>query len=619
MTIDSHHPDRPSAAKAADDPNPQGPEAASSTPRASGEKTAGRRAFIGVAGTLAAGSVLAGSAGVARAERGRDVEALLGDLDSLRRDPHVSPLDHELRLRALRARTEAALDNFREPVAPHPNNGDEARYPNKIGTDTRGLPHDERGEVDLDAYEIASRAYASREWDDFEAIPLGGTRKLVNPVGTLAVSLIGTTPVQIVVPPAPAVASAEKAAEAVEVYWQALLRDVPFGRYEDSGDVQDALEEIDGLSGHTGPRAGGRVTLQTLFRGSVTYADPRDRSGRTAKHVIPPGVLDGPYISQFLVRDIPYGPQVIGARIRTALPGNDFLTEYEEWLAAQDGLPPGRSIAYDPVRRYIATGRDLAEFVHSGGPLFWGAALLLGAGRSPDPAVPGGVAAPLSPTNPYLRSRTQASAAASFALGYLQSLLPLGTSRAIRAAYWQKWFVHRSLRPEAYGGLVHHRVANDARDYPLHRDILRSRALDLVFDQFGSYLLPQAFPEGAPNHGSYPGGAAAIAGVNATLLKAFFDEDHVIADPFVADPDDPTRVIPYSGPPLTVGGELNKLATNYAFGRNWAGIHWRTDAAASLALGEEVAISLLRDERRTFREPFEGFTFTRFDGTRITI
>ncbi|XXY28961.1 hypothetical protein WMF15_00950 [Sorangium sp. So ce233] len=84
-------------------------------------------------------------------------------------------------------------------------------------------------------------------------------------------------------------------------------------------------------------------------------------------------------------------------------------------------------------------------------------------------------------------------------------------------------------------------------------------------------------------------------------------------------PADPTRLVPYSGPPLTVGGELNKLATNYAFGRNWAGIHWRTDAAASLALGEEVAISLLRDERRTFREPFEGFTFTRFDGKRVTV
>ena len=69
----------------------------------------------------------------------------------------------------------------------------------------------------------------------------------------------------------------------------------------------------------------------------------------------------------------------------------------------------------------------------------------------------------------------------------------------------------------------------------------------------------------------------------------------------------------------TVGGEINKLALNYAVGRTTAGIHWRTDAAASLALGEAVAISLLRDERHTFEEEFEGFTLTTFDGTKIVI
>jgi hypothetical protein len=33
-----------------------------------------------------------------------------------------------------------------------------------------------------------------------------------------------------------------------------------------------------------------------------------------------------------------------------------------------------------------------------------------------------------------------------------------------------------------------------------------------------------------------------------------------------------------------------------------------------MALGEEVAIGMLRDERTTLREPF-----TRFDGSRVTI
>lgn len=38
-----------------------------------------------------------------------------------------------------------------------------------------------------------------------------------------------------------------------------------------------------------------------------------------------------------------------------------------------------------------------------------------------------------------------------------------------------------------------------------------------------------------------------------------------------------------------------------------------------MALGEEVAIGLLRDERRALREAFEGFSFTRFDGNRVTV
>jgi hypothetical protein len=104
-----------------------------------------------------------------------------------------------------------------------------------------------------------------------------------------------------------------------------------------------------------------------------------------------------------------------------------------------------------------------------------------------------------------------------------------------------------------------------------------------------------------------------------TILKALFDGSHVIPNPVIPDPKDPTKLIPYVGPPLTVEGELNKLAANIGLGRNSAGIHWRTDASASLALGEAVAIAILRDEGSTFREKFGGFTFTKFDGTKVTI
>lgn len=330
---------------------------------------------------------------------------------------------------------------------------------------------------------------------------------------------------------------------------------------------------------------------------------------------MPPGVEVGPYISQFILRDVPYAVQTIPGLLRIPVgnPSNDFSTSYDEWLAIQDGRPVDKSIVFDSVRRYLFTGRDLAEYAHGGAPAFWAAGQLLST-----PIAAGGFGAPLHPNNPYLSLTKTASGIGTFGYGYIQSFLPLGSAREIRANYWQKWFVHRTLRPEAYGGLVHNHFVH-GKDYPLHRDILDSEAVDRVFQQNGTYLLPGAYPEGAPNHSSYPGGASSIGAVNATFLKAFFDENYVIPNPVQPDPRDPTRLIPFDGPPLTVGGELNKLATNLGQGRNWAGIHFRSDAASSLPQAEEVAIAILRDERSTFKEPFQGFEFTRFDGTRVSI
>lgn len=578
-----------------------------------------RRSFLNRTTVLTATGVVAGVMGSTLSSWKKEgiAQARFRDRDIVGRFDYDRFVDKAYRVRVEAARLERSF-----PIPPHPTNGDEARYPNKIGSDSRGLPHDQKGEVKLEAYNSLTKALNTQDPDDYENIILGGTRKLVNPQGPLAISLEGINAAQIAVPPPPALASAARAAEAVELYWQALLRDVPLSKLENNTDepkVLAAVEDLNKLSAFYGPKLSGLVTPQTLFRGSVSYVDPSDRSGRTAKHVTPPGVLDGPYISQFLLRNIPWGTQYILAVIRTALPGNDFLTNFNEWLTVQNGGNSGRAIQYDPKRRYISTVRDLGEFAHIGGALYYGASLLLSSPVSlSDPLIDGGIDAPLNPGNPYVSSKTQAGSNATFAVGHLQALLSLGTSRAIRASYWQKYYVHRILRPEAYGGLVYNNVVNKTQ-YPIHPELFNSRALAQTYSTFGSYLLPQAYPEGAPLHSSYSGGAAAIAGVNVTLLKAFFDENHIIPNPVVPDPNDPTKLIPYSGPQLTVRGELNKLATNYAIGRGHGGIHWRTDGAAGLAVGEEVAISLLRDERLGYNEDFKGFTFTKFDGTKITI
>jgi hypothetical protein len=48
-------------------------------------------------------------------------------------------------------------------------------------------------------------------------------------------------------------------------------------------------------------------------------------------------------------------------------------------------------------------------------------------------------------------------------------------------------------------------------------------------------------------------------------------------------------------------------------------VHWRSDGSESMKLGEQVAISFLKEARACYNEPFNGFSVTKFDGTTITV
>ena len=122
----------------------------------------------------------------------------------------------------------------------------------------------------------------------------------------------------------------------------------------------------------------------------------------------------------------------------------------------------------------------------------------------------------------------------------------------------------------------------------------------------------------SPTHPSYPAGHATVAGACATVLKAFFNETFVIPNPVVTSADG-LLLLPYEGPGLTVGSELDKLTSNFAIGRNAAGVHWRSDSIKGLKLGEAVAIGILTEMRSTYNEKFGGFSLTKFDGMAITI
>jgi hypothetical protein len=492
--------------------------------------------------------------------------------------------------RAFKVRLHAAKEEREIPIPPQINNGDEARYNNFIGSYSQGLPHNSIGEVDPNAYEALLVAVRSGNPSDFGNIPLGGTTKLVDPQGGLAFTLQGTDVGQLTIPPAPKLASAERAGEMVEDYWMALTREVPFSQYGFEPLTAAAIADLNKLSDFRGPKTGGQVTPGTLFRG------------------LTPGDLIGPFLSQFFLNAVSFGTLGIKQIYNTYLPGQDYLTDFASWLAVQNGQGPFPANVVSGTS-YIKYGRDLGAFVHSDIPFqqyLVAAQFLLGK-------------APLNPGNPYLAIKNQAGLF-TFGSAHIQNLLAEVTQVAVKAMWYQKWFVHRALRPIAYGGLVHNTLSGVAK-YPIHSDVLNSGAVSEVFAKYGTYLLPAAYPEGGPQHPSYGEGHGVIAGACVTALKAFFNEAFVLPNPLVPA-DDGQSLLPYQGADagqITVGGELNKLAHNIALGRDMAGVHWRSDAEQALRLGERVAISVLRDQRHTFNEPFQGFTFTKFDGKTITV
>jgi hypothetical protein len=96
------------------------------------------------------------------------------------------------------------------------------------------------------------------------------------------------------------------------------------------------------------------------------------------------------------------------------------------------------------------------------------------------------------------------------------------------------------------------------------------------------------------------------------------NESYEILQPVEASADG-TRLDPWHGKSLTLGGEINKLASNIALARDAAGVHFRSDSINGLKLGEAVGIGLLADYTRTYSERFDGFVLTGFDGQKVRV
>lgn len=553
----------------------------------------------------------------------------------------------ERRLAVLATRVRAAEVAAARRHDEHHNNDDEVNYPTQvpspfIGMYSKSLKHDSLGDPDPYSYATMLRALESRDPDDFNDIVLasGTAIKLTNPQAGLAYNLLGADTQERTLPPAPRFSSKVAAHEAGELYWMAVARDVPFFNYGSNTIITAAVNSLNSEF----PEFGGTtpVTTDNVFRGVF------------------PGEQAGPYVSQFLLKGnsdprkpdgagrdanegfITYGSQFIDQRQWTLQANSDHLTTFSAWLNAQNGVDTRGNDVFDTAnRRFIRNLRDGAQYVHFDQVInaFYNAAFILlseptGNQRDVPSATTGRPQVDMeflwndgNPYNPPGTTRDSRSQApfATFGPPHLLDVLGEAVGRALRTVWFQKWFVHRRLRPEEYGGRVHNHIAG-ARTYPLHTSITTSLSSGglapyyggQVGDKFPTYLLPQAYSEGAPTHPAYGAGHACGSGALTTILKAWFDEDQVIENPVEADSSG-LALFPYSGATLTVGGELNKLAGNISLFRNAAGVHWRSDHTESLLLGEAVAMALLQELSLAFNEEYGFFQFTRFDGVIVRI
>ncbi|MGL4399652.1 MAG: vanadium-dependent haloperoxidase [Luteolibacter sp.] len=511
------------------------------------------------------------------------------------RHPLFHPLTRTLlrrRADALHVRHSAAIQQARTPLPRLLVNGDEA-LPGFIGSFSKSMPHDALGVVDPAAYRALVKATETGRPADFAAIPRGGAAKLANPQAAFAFSLGGGDSHSFDMPAPPAFSSAWEAGEMVEVYLHAQLRDLAFEEYSSSPLATTASARLNALSDFRGPRDSGSVTPATLFRGETA------------------GDLVGNYVSQFLLLPVPHGASTLHRVIRTTQQGDDHMTNVPAYLAAQNGTALLSSNQFDPTPRYIASARDLGEYVHrdySYQAFLEAALILLGSG------------APVNPGNPYPAIANQ-GAFITFGGPDILTLVAEAAQEGLKAAWFHKWRIHRRLRPEQFGIRVHNQKTG-AATYPIHSDVLNSPVLADIFATYGTYLLPMAFAEGSPTHPAYPAGHAAIAGACVTVLKAHFKGSHVLTAPVEVDPtSDATALRAYTGgATLTVGGELDKLASNISIGRDLAGVHWRTDGTEGMLLGERVAVALLKDRRKTYNEqPLAPLSFTGFKGDTITL
>jgi len=630
----------------------------------------------------------------------------------------------EERVAKFKATREAAtaLQSQAEPIAnydpdfdieDHTKNssGDEDRYGEHfrfIGSYTKFLQHDDQGRLkhvvaeNVNAIEEYRKLIAAMQFDpDPNAAQKNGDinhvkratdadgnepeRVWINPQSAFAYSNTGGDISFFKMRKPPALASKENAAEMIEVYLQALCRDVDFSDYG-TGAGTDLLKFPDGTmrsitqfacdvlndfgADFRGQKQNRLVTPETLFRGVAVTAGNKDSD------------LIGGYISQFLLQPLfplfpagcaPFIGGLIGVnnlnQEALARPQHfpiagqrEFGISFEEYVQIQNGEIPRMYVPedYNQERvRHLRNGRDMGSLVHTDGPYeaYYNALNILVYNDFPR-----------CEGSPYVNGAiTNQGDGHTFGPPDIYALIGEACIEAFKAAWAQKWRLHRKLRPEAMGRIIHRHMTVERHPAKfLHPSAYTGKSatvLEMINErnkaqaeccsiltaaEADTFLLPLMYPEGSPGHPAYPSGHATVAGACTTVIKAIFDDTHLlheslgndgngrtklsmphptIEDQLVSIEGDDTPCNPYKlansnqiKDTMTVGSELDKLASNIALGRNFGAVHYRQDGDEGILLGENVAIKYLQDRVRTYTENANmGYTLTKRNGQKIRI
>ena len=205
---------------------------------------------------------------------------------------------------------------------------------------------------------------------------------------------------------------------------------------------------------------------------------------------------------------------------------------------------------------------------------------------------------------------------------------------ALRVAWNSKYNITLRLRPEAMAQRIDYIqqeiFTGGVFDKIKDNLVYGQETLDKVFSINKNYLLLMMYPEGSPTHPSCPAGHSVVSGACTTVMKAFLKthDSNNKPLPWPSTPKhsiDGDHLLTYDKPDnkITIIGEINKLASNMAIGRNIAGVHYRADGKYGIVLGETFAIKYLQIKLKEYIGLYNGmissFKLEKFNGEFIEI